>query len=54
MKEPVTSDIPDVCNDNLMFDVLVGVEVWREVGRTCLLARERLRLGLVWTERPVC
>lgn len=30
-----------------MLEVLVGVEVWREVGRGCLLAMERLRLGLV-------
>ena len=40
--------MPEVCKANLMLEVLVGVEVWREVGRGCLLAIERLRLGLVW------
>ena len=40
--------IPELCNDNLRAEVLVGVEVWREVGLGCLLARERLRLGLAW------
>lgn len=40
--------MPDVCNDSLRAEVLVGVEVWRELGRGCFIARERLRLGLVW------
>ena len=45
------SALPDVCNDNLMSEVLVGVEVCREQGRACLLPIERLRLGLGWTGR---